>query len=211
MCVSIREQGITIERRHPPIHRRIGRQAGLQGNYVRRRVVEAFLDRVIAGFRAQKSKPGRPNVRGDEMTALVHIEENLEQIAGGQAQDRPSVSADVADSLQPGLQSLDGGEVGCKNHVVDFARGALILVNRADFAGQHEPHLSLAGRRHCLLHRRGPLILEAKQPVLSRQQRVAHLLQPAGMRDVARADDVDAFALRPFGQILEGQVFASGA
>ena len=31
------------------------------------------------------------------------------------------------------------------------------------------------------------------------------------MRDVARADDVDAFALRPSGQVLEGQVFAGGA
>ena len=31
------------------------------------------------------------------------------------------------------------------------------------------------------------------------------------MRDVARADDVDALELRPAGQVLEGQVLAGGA
>ncbi len=52
--------------------------------------------------------------------------------------------------------------------------------------------------------------LEAEEALLRGVQVGVHLRQPAGVADVPGADDVDAFALRPQGEVGEVQVLAGG-
>ena len=40
--VGVGDQGVAVERRHAPVHRRVGREAGLQREDVRRQIVEAL-------------------------------------------------------------------------------------------------------------------------------------------------------------------------
>ena len=67
--VGVGDQRVAVQVRHAPVHRRIGREAGLQGEDVRRQVAEALLHRVEAGLRAEQREPGRPDVRGDQVAA----------------------------------------------------------------------------------------------------------------------------------------------
>ena len=95
--------------------------------------------------------------------------------------------------------------------MMHFPHLPVFLVNRADFAGKHEAHRLLARREHVRLHRAGVVVFQSEEAVFGGRQLFAHLFQPAGMRQVARADDADAFQLRPFMQVLKGQVAARSA
>ncbi len=62
MRVGIRHQPVAIEKRQPPVHRRIGRQPGLHREDVRRQVAVARDNRVEARLRAERGEPRRPDM-----------------------------------------------------------------------------------------------------------------------------------------------------
>ena len=93
---------------------------------------------------------------------------------------------------------------------MDFAGGVVAFVDVGDFPGQEKAHGSPTGSGHVLRHRRRVLVLQAEESFFHRFQLRAHLRQPAGMGDVARAHYIHPLQLRPFPQVLEGQVFAGG-
>ena len=100
MRIGIGDEGESIEGRQPPVHGRIGGQAGFEGMNVRREVAEALLDGIEAGECAEEGEMGRPDMRGDEDGLGAGIQRDFEEIMGGQAKDRTAVGMDIADGLQ---------------------------------------------------------------------------------------------------------------
>ena len=145
------------------------------------------------------------------MASGIGLQHDLQQVTRVQPQNRPAVGPDVADPLQPGLQPLHRLKRRRKDDVVDLARLIAALVDVADLAAEDEAHRAAAGGRHIGLDRGGQVGAQPEQTLFGGHELVAHLRQPAGVRDVARPDDVDALELRPAGQVLEGQVAAGGA
>ena len=103
MGVGVGDECVAIQPGEPPIHGRVGRKAGFQGEDVWGQVAETFLHRIEAGFGAEHRKPGGPDVGGDEVAPGVVFEDNLQQVPAVQAQDGAAIGPDVADALQPGL------------------------------------------------------------------------------------------------------------
>ena len=65
--VGVRHQPEPIEGRHPPVHRRVRRKAGLDREDVRREVPVAVVDGVEAGLRAERGEPRSPDVGGNQV------------------------------------------------------------------------------------------------------------------------------------------------
>ncbi len=80
------------------------------------------------------------------------------------------------------------------------------LVDIGYFAHQYKAYRRMAGRRNLRGHVRSRLRLEPIQPFLGRFQYRVHLFQPAGVRDVARADQMHTLELRPLRQMFRRQV-----
>ena len=87
MTVGVGDEGIAVEGGDRPVHRRIGGEAGLQGKDMVAEVVEALFDRVEAGTGAEEGEPRRPDVGGDEKAFGCGFEDNVEEIAGVEAED----------------------------------------------------------------------------------------------------------------------------
>ena len=183
--------------RHAPVHRRIGREAGLQRKDVRRQVGEAFRYRVETGFRAEQREPRRPDVGGDQAAGGVGVEHDLEQVARIEAEDGATVGTDIADPLQPGLQPFHSIERRRKDHIMNLAGLTAALVDVADLAAEDEAHRRVTCGRNLTLDRGRRIVAEPKQTILGRYELLPHLGQPARMGDVARSDDMDPLELRP--------------
>ena len=95
--VGVGDQPVAVQRRHPPVHRRVGGQAGLHREDVLGQVGVAVRDRVEARLRAQRREPRRPDVRRHQVAALAGLQGDLQQVARVQPEDRPAVRAEVAD------------------------------------------------------------------------------------------------------------------
>ena len=145
------------------------------------------------------------------MAGGIDVEDDLEQVARIEAQNRAAVGADVADFFQRSLDFCHGVEVRREDHVMDLARLAVLFIDAADFAAQQEAHGRMAGRRRRLLHRGRQIVFQTKKPVFGWLQAGAHLLQPARMGNIAAANDMHAFELRPTGELFQRQVFAGRA
>ena len=206
--IGIGNQGEAVECGKLPVHRRIGGKAGLQGKNMRGEVFETFLDPVKPGFGAKERKPGGPNMSRDQVGLGIGFQYDLEQIAGVQPQDGAAVGTDVADFFQLDLECLHRFQGGEEHHIVDLADFIEFLVDIADLAGQHKAHFSPAGRRDFRIDSGRNLRFEAEQPGLRRFQLFAHLLQPAGMGDVAAAHHLHSLQLRPFVKLLKIEILA---
>ena len=205
MRVGVRHQRIAVERRHPPVHRRIGRQPRFERANMRRHVEKTGLDRIESGERAQHRKVRRPNMRGNEYGARTAVERDLGQIPTRQPQDRPPVRMQVADALQPFRQRFGVLDRRQQNEIVYLARLTVLLVNTADLAGDDK------ARRKIGVEQVGrPQIgFEPIQPRSVGGELRAHFVAPSGVGEVARADQADPFSSRPHVEIDKVE-FAAG-
>ena len=87
MRVGMRNEGQSVQRAHPPIHRRVGRQAGFHSVDVRRQIAKARFDAVEPGKSAEHGEMGRPDMRGDELGFRTGLQRQFQQVAAVQAQD----------------------------------------------------------------------------------------------------------------------------
>jgi hypothetical protein len=84
-------------------------------------------------------------------TFALHIpsgfQRDLQQVAGIEAENRPSVRCQVADARQAGDQPVGGGEIGHEDQVVDLPDLVALLVDGGNLHLEHEAHRAGAGRR----------------------------------------------------------------
>ncbi len=141
----------------------------------------------------------------------VDGQDDFEQVARVEPQNGPAIGADVADFFQRSLYFFNRRQRGRKNNVVDFAGALKFFVDAADLAGQHKTDGGVAGGRNFLLDSAGQVGLQFKQALFGGGQLVAHFLQPAGVGNIAGADHLHAFELRPAAELLKIEIFAGGA
>ena len=172
----------------------------------------AVGDRVEPRLGTERGEPRGPDVRRHEVPVGTRFEGDLQQVAGVEAEDRPAVRAEVADPPEGGVEPGDRVQVGQVDQVVHLAGAVVALVDRRDLDGEHEPHIGRAQVRRQPLADVG-FALRA-QPVharLGRYERLAQVVVPRRMGEVAGAEQRDALALGPPGERVEGQVTATGA
>src|SRR3972149_3469637 len=66
MGVGIGHQGDSVQRTQPPVHRRVGRETGFDGEDPIRIHVEGLLERIKARLRTEDGKPRGPGMGGDD-------------------------------------------------------------------------------------------------------------------------------------------------
>ena len=209
--VGAGDERVAVQPGDAPVHRRIGREAGLYREDLRRQIGETLLDRIEPGPGAQDGEPRRPDVSGNQVAALIGFQDDLQQIPAVKTQDRASVGADVADLLELSLQVRSGLERGGEDDVVHLAGPVELLVDVADLAADQEPDGPATGCGHLVRHRGLELRPQPEQPVFGRIELFLHLGEPAGMGDVAGGDHLHPLELRPLPEVLQRQLPAGGA
>ena len=81
MGVGVGDQTIAVEERHPPVHRRIGGQPGLDREDVVGEIAVAVGDRVEAGLRSERREPRRPDMRRDQVGVGTGFQRDLQEVA----------------------------------------------------------------------------------------------------------------------------------
>ena len=208
MGIGVRYEHVGVELLQPPVHERIGRQAGFDGEDVLREVAVAVRYPVESSPGSQGREPGRPDVGGDEAGHRVGLEGDLQQVPGVQSQDGPSVRLDIADGAQAGLQGFGGFESGRQDDVVHLPHAAEPLVDVRNLDRQHETNRRPAGGRHLAVHRPLDLGLQPEQALFGRLQFLLQLIHPARMNEIPGAHHPDALQLGPLVQVLQVQVLA---
>jgi hypothetical protein len=143
----------------------------------------------------------------DEVTA--RLQGDLEQVAGVETEDRAPVSGQVADPAQGGVEPGRRSEVGHVDQVVHLARAVVTLVDRRDLDAEHER------RRRARLQRARQalgdlgLLGVAEQSGAPIDQVLAQVVEPGGVGEVAGAQQGDALAAGPPGQVGQGQITAA--
>ena len=209
--VGARRQGEAVEAGEAPVHRRVGGEAGLDGEDVLGEVAVALLDRVEARLRAEDGEPRRPDVGRHEIGAGTALEDDLEQVARVEAEDRPPVGGDVADPPEAVTETPGGLEVGGVDQVVDLARPLALLVDGRDLDLEQEAYRPAARRRQPPFDLALDLRPQAEEPGLGGYQLVAELVEPGGVGEVAGRHHRQTLAPGPQGEVLEVAVAAGGA
>jgi hypothetical protein len=153
MRIGVGGETIAVEKRHPPVHRRIGRQPRFHGEDAIGEIAVAVGDRVETGLRSERREPRRPDMRRHQVGMGAGFERDLKEIAGIEAENGAAVGGDIADAREPRRHAVDGLEVGGIDQVMDFAGAVTLLVDGRDFDLEHEPHRRAARRRQRLRHR----------------------------------------------------------
>ena len=147
MRVGIGGEAKAVEERDPPIHGRVGREAGLDRENAIGEVAVALGNRVESGLRSQRREPRRPDVGRYQIGVRTGFECDFEQVAGIQAENRAAIGRDVADAGEPCRHAIDGLKIGCVDQVMDFAGAVGLLVDGGDFDLEHEACRGAAHRR----------------------------------------------------------------
>ena len=214
MGVGVGHQPEAVELRHPPVHRRVRREAGLDREDVPREVPVAVVDGVEPGLRAERGEPRRPDVGGDQVRVGARFQGDLQQVPRVEPQDRPPVRVQVADPRQAVDHPIGGFEVGGVDQVVDLAGPVELLVDGRDLDRQHEPdrgRRAPARRRQPLLQGSFQVRTQAKEPRLGRHELLLELGPPRRVGEVAGGDDADALLAGPQRQVLQVAVPAGRA
>ena len=204
--VRVGDQAVAVQAGHPPVHLRVGGQAGLHREDVVGQVGVAVGDRVEAGLRAQRGEPRRPDVRRHQVAVRAGLQRDLQQVARVQAEDRAAVGGRGCRSGPSAvLNRADRVEVGQVDQVVHLAGPVVALVDRGDLHREHEPDRS---RRRCEA-RRQPLahlvLARPAQPEEARlgrrRRRLAQVVEPGGWVKSPVPSSADALAPGPPGQV----------
>ena len=184
---------ITVQRREPPVHGRIGREPGLQGVNVGRQIPKALLNGVKPRERPKERDMRGPDVGWNKDGLWAALQRDLQQITAVQAENRPPVRVEVADGLQTPGELLRLLQSGQKNQAVDLTRPAVLLINGTDLPGHHK-----AGRRPCrsrVLHAAAGA--QGIDTISAQLQRLCQLSPPSGVGKVPRPYEIDALASGP--------------
>src|SRR5262249_39528895 len=171
-----------------------------------REVAIAFGNGVEAGLGAERRKPGRPDMGRNEVGMLTRFQGDLEKIAGIEAQDRPAVRGDVADSPKACGKPVHRLEVRRVDQMMDLSRPVALLVDRGDLDREHEAY-----RRHTRWRQRLPdlrfqLGLEAEQSTAGWHQLVPNLSEPSRMHAIPGANEPNPLSGRPPRHMLKVEV-----
>ena len=203
MGVGVRDQAIAVEERHPPVHRRVGGQPGLDREDVVGEVAVAIGDRVESRPRAQHGEPRRPDMGGNQVGAGPGLQRDLEQVPGIEAEDRPAVGVEVADPPEAGGEAVGGVEIRDVDEVVDLPGQVALLVDRRDLHLEHEPdNIGATSRQHGV-NIRLYVRAQPEQSRLGRDELFLQLGTPRRVGEVAGADDRDPLLHGPIGQVLK--------
>src|SRR5581483_5970434 len=208
MRIGIRYEPVAVEHREPPVHRRIGREPGLDRENLARKIAVAFLDRVEARLRAESREPRRPDMRGHEIGIGMRFECYLEKIARIEAEDRTAVRSDVADPPEPTGDPVHRREIGCVDEVMDLPRLLALLVDRRYLHRELETHGRAARGGELRENRFLDLGLQTKQAGLGGNELLFNFRAPCGMDEIAGADHGNTLSARPPSKMLKIEVAA---
>ena len=211
MRIGIGGEPIAVEQRHAPVHRRVGREPGLDRKNMIGQIAVAFGNRIEAGLRAERREPRRPDMRRHQIGVGTRVERDLQQVARVEPEDRAAVGGDVADARKALGDAVGTREIGRVDEVMDFARAPGLLVDRGNFHFEHEAHVGAAGGRKLPGDALFDVVAQAEQPGLGGNELVLEFRAPGRMGEVAGADDGDALAGCPPGEVLEVEVPAGRA
>ena len=91
MGVGVGYQREAIQGGQPPVHGRVGRESRLHSMDMAGQVAKAFPDGVKAGKGAEHGEMRGPDMGGDKLGLRAGSQSQLQEIAAGKPQDRPSV------------------------------------------------------------------------------------------------------------------------
>ena len=209
--VGVADQAVPVQRGAPPVHRRVRGQAGLDREDVAGQVGVAVPDRVETGLGAEHREPRRPDVGRDEVAAGAAGQGDVQQVAGVEPEDRPAVRGQVADLGQRGGDPVRRLEVRRVQQVVHLAGAVVALVDGGDFHAELEPDRARAAGRGVAAESLLEVRADPEQAGLGRDQGFLEFRRPGRMGEVAGAEDPQALAQRPPGQVLDVAVLAAGA
>jgi hypothetical protein len=150
-------------------------------------------------------------MRRNEIGVGARFQRDLEKVARVEAEDRPAVGGDVADTGEALGDAVGGGEIRRIDQVMNLPRLVALLVDRGNLHREHEAHRRAACRRYRLRDRLLDLGAQAEQAGLGRNELVLQLGAPDRMAKVAGADHGNTLARRPGRQMLEIEIAAGGA
>ena len=200
MRVRIGNQREPVQLGQPPVHGRVGGQAGFQRVDMLCQVAEAGFDFVEAGHGSEQRKMRRPDMRRNEHCLRAGIQRDFQKIVRAQAQNGPPVRVDIADGLQPfgkGRRPFEGRK---QNDRVHLAHPTVLFVDAADLAAEHEFCFLRLRRLKGIGH---PVFVPQRIHALARlAQLLRKHLPPRRVREVAGANQRYALAFCP--QIQHG-------
>ena len=150
-------------------------------------------------------------MRRHEIGVRTGLERDLQQVAGIEPEDRPSIGRDIADAGEPRRDAIDRLEIGRVDEVMDFAGAVGLLVDGRDLDLEHEAHRRAAGGRQRLRDRLLDLVAQPVEAGLRRHELLLELGAPGRMGEVAGRDHADALAACPGGEVFEVEIPARRA
>ena len=143
------------------------------------------------------------------------LQADLQQVAGIQPQDGPSVRGEIADAFQTAGKPVRIFQRGHEDEVMHLAHLAVPLVDGTDLRLEDEARFGVVQQTTLPLQKVGGLRLSLPQAV-EPAVRILHelftqLLPPLGMREIPRAQHIDALAAGPGRQMGGRELFAGGA
>ena len=197
------------------VHVRVGGKAGFRRENMGRQVFEAFVQTVEAGLGAEEREPRGPDVGGNHVGA-GNVQHHGEQVLHVQTEDGSAVGFQVAHGFQFFAEPVGGFEVRHVDEAVYLAHRAVLLVDRTDFRFQHEERLSGLHARQmrnftCDVAAGERMLQTQESAFFIGRERVAQLLPPYGMREVARGQYVYALDSGPCRKVRNGETGTCGA
>ena len=206
MGIRMGEKGQPVQGRDPPVHGRVGGEAGLHPVNLPGKIPEAVLQPVKAGTGAKEGKMGGPDVGGHQLPLGGDLQQQLQQVPAVQLQDGPPVGVKVAaQGLQPGRQPAGLLQAGQEEQAVDLAGAAVLFVDGADLPRHQEEGVRPGGRP-----RQPQLGTEGVDPLPGGNQLPGKLLPPGRMGAVPGAHQADALPAGPPVQMGQVTVPAGG-
>jgi hypothetical protein len=91
-------------------------------------------------------------VSRDEIAGVARFQDDLQQVPGVEAEDRPAVGVEVADAPEARHQPLRRIQVRDAHHVVHLAGAIAPFVDGGDLHRELEADRAAAGRRQARCH-----------------------------------------------------------
>ena len=136
MRVGIGNQDEPVELTQPPVHQGIRRQPRLDGKNVAAQIAEAIVHPVKPALGSHRRKPRRPDMRRDQITQRVRLEDNLQQGPANPAPGWPAVGRNVPRSPA----SPDFAAPQTRRKITLCTLPYRLFIN-VEISQEHKPHL----------------------------------------------------------------------
>ena len=138
MSIWIGNKLEAIQRRKPPVHRRVRGQTGFHRMYIRSQILKTFFHRIKSGKCAKKRKVRRPDMSRDQYSIRTDFQHDFQKIMAVKAQDRSAVRMDISYGFQLFRKLFCILKTRQKNYIMYFSDFSVLFINRTDLTGKYK-------------------------------------------------------------------------